>query len=413
MGVRAADGTVIGGQLAADANVVSGFPNGLWLVGDVLVEHDLIGTNAAGTAAIGNNAGVDAQSSVHIVDSVVSGNTDDGIIGSGFTVEGSKIGTNADGTAAVPNGGVGVVGAAVVGGVRPIGSQSCTEPCNLISGNQTGAIIGLSTTVQGNFIGTNLDGTSAIPNGGYWATAEGREQFATHGFQDTTSAVSVKLLGGPSRAVQGICDQSCNLIAGNAQVAAELVPDEMMEGNVVGRSIAGQPLPNKGAAVEITHGDRQAIIGGEGALGNLIADNLGPAIDVPSWFNQTASPVAPTIEGNAITGNTGGVVYERGTQAPDAPHEVRVTFGRNGSYTFFGEIPDFFKGTAYARTIEIFGDKDCEPGPQGAVPLGTFTMGSSSPNFAFTVDGVSLTLRFFTMTDTYEGSTSTFSTCAS
>jgi len=71
------------------------------------------------------------------------------------------------------------------------------------------------------------------------------------------------------------------------------------------------------------------------------------------------------------------------------------------------------KGHAYTRTIEIFGDKNCEPGPQGAMPLGTFTMGSSSPDFAVTVDSVSLTLRSFTMTDTYEGSTSTFSNCAS
>ncbi len=88
-----------------------------------------------------------------------------------------------------------------VGGDRPAGSTVCTDPCNLISGNLNQAV-GQASTVEGNFIGTNLAGTAAIPNG-------------TSGPQGA-AVLDADQLGGQSNAVAlGVCDQACNLISGN------------------------------------------------------------------------------------------------------------------------------------------------------------------------------------------------------
>ena len=114
-----------------------------------LLAGNFIGTDATGTAAIANNVGLEiSQSSDNTVGgtasgagNVISGNTTDGIlIQSGFLntlVAGNQIGTNASGTAALGNG-VGVyletTDGNTIGGTAP-GSV------NVISGNNTGVLV--------------------------------------------------------------------------------------------------------------------------------------------------------------------------------------------------------------------------------------------------------------------------------
>ena len=147
---------------------------------------NFIGTNAAGTAALGNGTGVliDNGASNNMIGgtgagagNVISGNSSDGIdIGlpstlssNGNFVQGNKIGTNAAGTAALGNGtpGVGSGGA----GVRFFGGTSNTVANNVISGNVNEGIffhgdLGAShEMVLDNLIGTNAAGTASIGNG--------------------------------------------------------------------------------------------------------------------------------------------------------------------------------------------------------------------------------------------------------
>ncbi|HYP02428.1 MAG TPA: carboxypeptidase regulatory-like domain-containing protein, partial [Pyrinomonadaceae bacterium] len=80
----------------------------------------------------------------------------------GNTIQGNLIGTNAAGTAALSNGslGIGLLGDAnTVGGTNP-------QARNVISGNGDDgiAINGQNNVVQGNFIGTDLNGSSALAN---------------------------------------------------------------------------------------------------------------------------------------------------------------------------------------------------------------------------------------------------------
>ena len=160
--------------------------NGITIAADEdenVVQGNNIGTNASGTAALGNGRWgirILGPSADNLIGgtaagagNVISGNGDDGIaihgaVASAFTgnvVQGNYIGTNASGTAALENRINGILtngNNTTIGGTVP-GAR------NIISGNGwNGIIIGgrsTGTVVQGNLIGTAVDGTTALGNG--------------------------------------------------------------------------------------------------------------------------------------------------------------------------------------------------------------------------------------------------------
>ncbi|NBC18496.1 MAG: T9SS type A sorting domain-containing protein, partial [Bacteroidetes bacterium] len=88
-------------------------------------------------------------------------------------IQGNRIGTNAGGTAPLGNGGYGVAlvatTAQVIGGDDGLAPPACAGACNLIAGNGLGGIGLLRTTggiVRGNAIGTDRDGAAPLPNAG-------------------------------------------------------------------------------------------------------------------------------------------------------------------------------------------------------------------------------------------------------
>src|SRR5262249_34831442 len=136
-----------------------------------------IGTNFQGLAAVPNDTGILIQNSaVNDVGSgdaqdrnLISGNRNEGIRLEGAfatIVFGSYIGTDVTGSAAIPN----AVGVEISGGAA--NEIGCTIPGsgNVISGN-TGDGVEITNTaglnfVQSNLIGLQVDGTSALANGG-------------------------------------------------------------------------------------------------------------------------------------------------------------------------------------------------------------------------------------------------------
>lgn len=144
-----------------------------------IIEGCFIGTNVAGTAALPNVLdGIQMQRGVNnlfggstpAAANLVSGNTLNGIVivlspSMNNSVKGNMIGTNAAGLAAIPNGFAGIIFVEttenVVGGSNP-------GDGNLISGNLTHGIDMISngsrTTVQGNWIGTDRTGAAPLGN---------------------------------------------------------------------------------------------------------------------------------------------------------------------------------------------------------------------------------------------------------
>src|SRR5262249_44054601 len=115
------NGNTVGGTTTADRNVISGNTGtGVQISGNAadnnVVSGNFIGTNVAGTAAIANGLGVSIDSSADTntvggtamgAGNIISGNSSDGVridgAGTGNKVQGNFIGTDVNGTADLGN----------------------------------------------------------------------------------------------------------------------------------------------------------------------------------------------------------------------------------------------------------------------------------------------------------------------
>ena len=151
------------------------------------IESNYIGTDVTGTADLGNSRHgviVSAGSESSVIGgatagagNLISGNTSDGINiqgGGDIRIFGNFIGTDAAGTADLGNGSFGIR-VFTDSKVNIIGG-SAAGAGNLISGNNGGGIYlaGPLNTVQGNLIGTDAAGTGSIGGSyGLYVTADG------------------------------------------------------------------------------------------------------------------------------------------------------------------------------------------------------------------------------------------------
>ncbi len=164
-----------GGTTAGLGNVISGNGSGgIQAAFSVVIEGNFIGTNATGTAALGNGAGGDGISnsdggeaaSTTITNNVVSGNHT-GIFeftlvpSSTYVIANNLIGTDVNGAVALGNS---------ADGLQLNFIESALVLGNVISANNLGiALTGAGTDVEnntfrGNLIGTDIGGTIALGN---------------------------------------------------------------------------------------------------------------------------------------------------------------------------------------------------------------------------------------------------------
>src|SRR3954453_18473974 len=173
---------VIGGPAPDDANVISGNTQSgvdIAVAGGDRGLGNYIGIDPSGTSAAGDGPGVSVESNLNTIGDVSNGrpNVISGNAGDGVEIDGSSnsvvdfnyIGTDVYGTSAVPNGGAGLH---IHGSTNP--ANGTAGSFNVISGNSGAGVLIDTTTpdnAQGldflrNFIGTDAPGQSPLGNGG-------------------------------------------------------------------------------------------------------------------------------------------------------------------------------------------------------------------------------------------------------
>lgn len=295
-GVRLDQGAhhnLIGGPAPADRCVLSGNGGrGLLLTGAGTTGNTLggcyVGTDESGTMARPNaleGVAIMEGSNANFIGArgpgggnVISGSNSAGVVIAGVganenVLVGNAIGTNAARTAALPNQGAGV---AIHGGAKlnlvgyPPDPSRPDYPTggNLISGNG-GPGIALSqpgtdaNAILGNFIGTNADGTAALPNQGSGV--------------DISDAATNTNTGG--RFTGGR-----NVISGNAQdgIRVSGLADSYITNNLIGVDRTGiAAVPNGGNGIALS-GQAFAYVGGAPAIGtgNIVAGNAGDGLTI-------------------------------------------------------------------------------------------------------------------------------------
>jgi uncharacterized repeat protein (TIGR01451 family) len=326
-----------------------------------IIQGNRIGTNLAGTAALGNtNDGVRifGSSSNTIggttagAGNLISGNSGDGIAileptasgpaANGNTVLGNFIGTNAAGTAAIANAGSGILIGSADG--NTIGGTS-TGAGNLISGNTgdgvritiTGETSAVSNLVQGNLIGTNAAGDTALGNGGSGVAID---------------AASNNTIGGTAAGAGNVI--SGNSVAG-VSIGGPTAAFNVIQGNRIGTDLAGTAnLGNTGDGVQVLAGNFNTVGGTPSGAGNVIFFNGGDGV-------FTSAPNT-TILGNSIDENGGlGIRLSPTSLGPTPPV---ITSAQ--TFRTFTEVLGTFDGvggTAYR--LEFFASPAADPSGSG------------------------------------------------
>ena len=150
-----------------------------------LIEGNLIGTDSTGTVNLGNHTdGVQLIGATNTLvggqspgsQNVISGNSDDGVTIANFgttpstnnQVVGNLIGTDMNGTAALGNGnGVNILDSSnnTVGGASTAARNVIAgNSANGIEINSDGTAPSSNNTIEGNYIGTDGTGATALPN---------------------------------------------------------------------------------------------------------------------------------------------------------------------------------------------------------------------------------------------------------
>lgn len=311
----------IGGPTPGTRNLISGNNVGIAIfstnsdtpaAGNVIAGN-FIGTDVSGANALGNNTGIvlARNTSGNTIGgttpgarNLISGNLGYGVslwrVGAGGDVPtdnvivGNYIGTDVTGMAALGNGSV---------GVRVIEGTNNTIAGNVIAGSLdpdegAGIWLGVSNgglgvvtgnVVRGNLIGTNKDGTAALPN------RVGVELHSGGGVADNT-------IGGTTAAAR-------NVISGNRDFGVVLGDgsNNRVLGNFIGVDVTGtQPLGNGGGVALFAGASGNTIGGTAPGEGNVIAYSTR---DAGIWLDRVNAfghvPIGNAFRGNAIHDNAG------------------------------------------------------------------------------------------------------------
>jgi hypothetical protein len=409
----------IGGNAPGARNLISGNsgsginlqPTGT----NNLVQGNYIGTDASGTEALGNGGGVFTSEGNTIggtmpgARNIISGNSGSGIsLGDNNLVQGNYIGTDVSGTVDLGNNGDGIEGFEsadrnTIGGATP-------EARNIISGNDGNGILiaedSCENLMQGNYIGTDITGTTSLGNEG--------------------DGISLDNIA-DNNTIGGTMPEARNLISGNGGTGIRIANSRvnLVQGNFIGTDINGTAnLGNNANGIRIDPGASNNTIGGI-AVGasNIIAFNNLDGVNIL----DTGSINNPIL-GNAIFSNGGlGIdldpdgVTDNDSGDEDTGANNRQNFPvltsaitGNGTITVAGVL-NSTPSTSFR--IELFANSACDPAlyGEGETFLGFTEISTGEcPAVDFSVTlAVAVTAgQFITATATDpNGNTSEFARC--
>jgi len=313
-----ASNNTVGGTAAGSGNVISGNDNhGIEINGGTstgnMVQGNHIGTNAAGTSEVPNGLALGGSTGRGIringapantiggssaARNVISGNVKYGIEiinagASGNIVQSNYIGTDLTATSPVGNREAGVY---VDNAPNTIIGGTTTELRNVISGNGQASVLVVAqgivitgaaasgTQVQGNLIGTDINGTAALTNLG----------------------IGVLIIGSPSNTIGGTVTGARNVISGNGIHGVEideiLATGNFVQGNHIGLDLSGNVgLGNAGDGVFISNAPGNIVGGTTAAAANAISANAQAGVHV---LGIQAS--ANTVQGNFVGTDAAG-----------------------------------------------------------------------------------------------------------
>ncbi|MBS1795441.1 MAG: carboxypeptidase regulatory-like domain-containing protein [Acidobacteria bacterium] len=371
----------IGGTTSNARNLISGnTKSGIYIFeasasGQMtgVISGNYIGTNAAGTADLGNgDDGIEVIGDFHTTvggtaagaGNLISGNNRHGInvFNSSVKIQGNQIGTNDTGLAALGNSQNGIFVFKTAGGV--IGPETENDPAggNLISGNSADGIRleeSAALKVFNNKIGTNPAGDAEIPNQG--------------------DGVEIKNIdpGSPNNGAHQIGN---NVISGNFGHGLLIngidALSNIVEGNFIGTAPSGFNLGNHGRGVSIAANASQNVIGGTNAgTANVIAFNLDDGVGIDSGTNNA-------VRRNSIYSNA-GLGIDLGASGVSANDPNDVDAGANNLQNFpvltvaatnvIAGTLNSAAGTNY--TIDFFRVDSCDASGNGE---GRYYLGSTN-----------------------------------
>ena len=320
-----------------------------------VIAGDFFGTDSAGnfSAGAGNATGLSIAALAGTDDisgnqvggpnpadhNVISGNTTREIlignfggataVTTGISVRNSYIGMNAAGTTAVTGSQQGIfvqdITGATIGGASGSLGGSCSGVCNLISGSANGVGIVVQgstptstsgTLIQGNFIGTDVTGTLARPNGQLAHIDVSQSATITIG---GTAAGTGNLISGEPVQGTGI------LIDGG------VVGPVNIQGNFIGTTTTGNALlANGGPGIHIV-GSTNVNIGGTTASARNVIGGSGNG-NTPKGPGISVEGNAPFSTGTAvIQGNNIGIGANGSTNIGNIGNGIDFTSNSTGS----------------------------------------------------------------------------------
>ncbi len=325
---------------------------------------------------------------------------------SGCVIQGNFINTDVTGTTRLGGGiGVALVNASGtrIGGTAAGAGNVVTGTTGIVVGGNPALAGSSGTIIQGNIIGADATGTTGIGGGGDGVNVSHAVDTQIGG----TAPGAGNLISGNREGVNG----------GSSGISGASVAHTTVQGNRIGTDASGvAALGNSG--IGITLGD-DAII-----EGNVIAFNGGDGIEV------NCGACVQRIRGNAIHSNGGiGIDLNGGSNGVDTNDANDVDTGPNGRQNFPLLDPVLFPGgtsiagaldstPSTAFRVEVFASDACDPSGNGEGQEfvggldGVTTNAGGHATFTVTLDQSVTAGRIMTATAIApDGSTSEFSPC--